>query len=284
MCAQSIVCKVPSSFHEIKYGDDRKQWEQAIKEEINLLLINNTWTLMSKPVNKSIVDCKWVFAIKNDEFGNSIKYKARLVARGFSQEYLMDYNETFAPVARISSFRFIIAFANQFNLLIHHMDVKTAFLNGILKEEIYMRVPDGVKCNDNQVCKLNKALYGLKQAVRCWFETFEKALIEKGFQNSSVDRCIYLLDRGDISKNIYVVLYVDDLVIAIADIQTINNFKGYLMNRFRMSHLKDIKLFLGIKVERNGSTITLDQNAHIKTVLNKFKMYDCNSVSNSLPT
>ena len=161
MCAQSIVCKVPSSLHEIKYRDDRKQWEQAIKEEIDSLLINNTWTFMSKPVNKNIVDCKWVFAIKNDEFGNPIKYKARLVARGFSQEYLMDYNETFAPVARISSFRFTIAFANQFNLLIHHMDVKTAFLNGILKEEMYMRVPNGVKCNAYQVCKLNKALYGL---------------------------------------------------------------------------------------------------------------------------
>ena len=87
----------------------------------------------------------------------------------------MDYNETFAPVARISSFRFVIAFANQFNLLIYHIDVKTAFLNGILKEETYMRVPDGVKCNDNQVCKLNKALYGLKQAAICWFETFEKS-------------------------------------------------------------------------------------------------------------
>ena len=264
MCAQSIVCKVHSSFHEIKYRDDRKQWEQAIKEEIDSLLINNTWTLMSEPVNKNIVYCKWVFAIKNDEFGNPMKYKARLVARGFSQEYLMDYNETFAPVARISSFRFIIAFANQFNLLIYHMDVKTAFLNGILKEEIYMRVLDGVKCNANQVCKLNKALYGLKQAARCWFETFEKVLIEKEFQNSSVDRCIYLLDKGDISKNIYVVLYVDDLVIATADIQTMNIFKGYLMNRFRMSDLKDIKLFLRIKVERNGSTITLDQNAYIK--------------------
>ena len=126
---------------------------------------------------------------KNDKFGNPIKYKARLVARGFSKEYLIDYNETFAPVARISSFHFIIAFANQFNLLIHHMDVKTAVLNGILKEEIYMRVSDSVKCDANQVCKLNKAFYELKQAARCWFETFEKTSIEKGFQNLSVDRC-----------------------------------------------------------------------------------------------
>ena len=143
-----------------------------------------------------------------------IKYKARLVARGFSQEYPA------SQPARISSFHFIVVFENQHNLLIHHMDVKTALLNGTLIEEIYMRVPGGVKCNANEVCKLDKALYGLKRAARCWFETFEKALLDKGFQNSSVDRCIYFLDNGDISKNIYVVLNVDDLVIARANIQT----------------------------------------------------------------
>ena len=107
-----------------------------------------------------------------------------------------------------------------------------------------MRVPDGVKGDANQIFKLNKSLYELKQAARCWFKAFEKALIEKRFQNSSVDRCLYHLDRGDISKNIYFVLYVDDLVIAVADTQTINNFKGYLINRFRVADLKDIEQFL----------------------------------------
>ena len=127
MCAQSLICKVPSSFDEVKTLVDRVQWEQAINSEINSLLVNKTWTLVERPVNINIVDCKWVFNIKNDEFGNPSKYKARLVARGFSQKYLVDYNETFAPVARIASFRFVIAFANQFDLMIHHMDVKTAF-------------------------------------------------------------------------------------------------------------------------------------------------------------
>ena len=127
MCAQSLICKIPNSFDEIKTLVDRVQWEQAINSEINSLLINKTWTLVKRPGNINIVDCKWVFNIKNDEFGNPSKYKARLVARGFSQKYLVDYNETFAPVARIASFRFVIAFANQFVLIIHHMDVKTAF-------------------------------------------------------------------------------------------------------------------------------------------------------------
>lgn len=125
-------------------------------------------------------------------------------------------------------------------------------------------------------------MYGLKQAARCWFELFEQSLIAKGFQNSSVDRCIYMLDNGDISKNIYVVLYVDDLVIACANIETMNNFKMYLMTKFEMSDLKEIKLFLGIKITRHNDKITLDQSAYIKTVLNKFKMQDCKPVSTPL--
>ena len=282
LCAQSIVYKIPTSYNEIKDSENRIQWEKAIKDEINSLLFNKTWTLVSMPKNRNIVDCKWVFTVKNDEFGNPLKFKARVVARGFSQVYLTDYNETFAPVARIPSFRFVIAFSNQFNLLVHHMDVKTAFLNGILKEEIYMRVPEGVECKANQVCKLNKAIYGLKQAARCWFEMFEKVLFEKGFRNSAVDRCIYILDRGHVSKNIYVVLYVDDLVIATANFETMNRFKNYLMEKFFMTDLKDIKLFLGIRVLRSENKITLDQSAYIKTILDKFNMSDCKAVSTPL--
>lgn len=284
LCAQSIVHKVPTSYQEIQNRDDRLQWEQAIKDEIDSLLINNTWSLVPKPHNRNIIDNKWVFTIKSDEYGNPLKYKARLVARGFSQEYLVDYNETFAPVARISSFRFILAFSNQFNLLVHHMDVKTAFLNGILKEEIYMKIPEGVKSKSNQVCKLHKALYGLKQAARCWFEMFELALKDKGFQNSSVDRCIYILDKGNIFRNIYVVLYVDDLIIATANAETMTSFKNYLMKKFRMVDLNQIKFFVGIKIERCKNRVTLDQSAYLKTVLSKFNMHECNPVSTPLPS
>lgn len=113
------------------------------------------------------------------------------MARGFSQQYLTDYNETFAPVARLASFRFMLVFANQYNLLIHHMDVKTAFLNGDLKEEIYMKIPQGAEYKEDYVCKLNKALYGLKQSARCWLEKFGQALKAFKIQNSLLDRCIY---------------------------------------------------------------------------------------------
>lgn len=282
LCAQSLICSSPKSYQEIKTRNDRNQWEQAINDELNSLIINNTWFIVPRPPNKNIIDSKWVFTIKNDEFGNPIKYKARLVARGFSQQYLVDYDETFAPVARISTFRILLAFANQFRLLVHHMDVKTAFLNGTLRDDIYMKIPEGIKAEKDKVCKLNKALYGLKQASRCWFELFDETLKQKGFKNSLVDRCLYLLDKGHINKNIYLVLYVDDLVIACANMETMTNFKQYLMKQFSMVDLKEINFFLGIKINRSEDTITLDQSAYLKTVLTKFNMIDCKSVNTPL--
>ena len=128
--------------------------------------------MVNKPIGPTIVKCKWVFNIKYDEFGNPKKYKARLVAKGCSQKHLIDYDETFAPVARITSFRFIIAFANQHELLIHQMDVKTAFFYGILKHEVYMEIPEGVnEDKETKVCKLIEAIYDKCLLLSCSFKT-----------------------------------------------------------------------------------------------------------------
>ena len=154
----------------------------------------------------------------------------------------------------------------------------------MLNEEIYMRVPEGVDCKENEVCKLNKAIYGLKQAARCWFQVFEKVLKEKGFQSSSVDSCIYILDRGHISRNIYIILYVDDLIIITKSIDEMNGFKNYLMERFLMTDLKEINIFLGIRVVRKSDRIILDQSPYIQTILNKYNMKDCKVVSTPLET
>jgi len=162
------------------------------------------------------------------------------------------------------------------------MDVKTAFLNGTLNEEIYMQLPQGVSSSNSNVCKLNKAIYGLKQAARRWFEVFEHVLKECDFVNSPVDRCIYILSKGDIKKNIYVLLYVDDEVIATGEMERINNFKKYLMVKFRMTDLNEIRHFIGIRIEMDENTIRLSQSAYIKRVLSKFNMDDCNGVSTPL--
>lgn len=284
MNANALLNTIPNSFNEIKDRNDRVQWEEAITEELDSHFFNKTWSLVKKPEAKNIVDCKWVFTIKHDEFGRPVKYKARLVARGFTQEYLVDYDETFAPVARIASFRILISFSNHFNLKVHHMDVKTAFLNGTLQEEIYMHIPQGLSGGNDEVCKLNKAIYGLKQAARCWFEVFERTMKEIGFENSSVDRCIYVLDKGDTLKNIYVLLYVDDLVISTSSMETMNNFKFYLKGKFRMTDLQEIRYFIGIKIDREENKVHLSQSAYIENVLRKFKMDECNPVSSPLPS
>ena len=280
---QAVIYSVPKSFQEIKERDDQTQWELAIKDELNSLLINDTWKIVSKPLNKNIVTCKWVFILKNDESGNPTKYKARLVARGFSQKYSVDYDEIFAPVARISTFRFLLAFANQFDLLIHQMDVKSAFLNGILHEEIYMQIPEGVEAGNNQVCKLNKSIYGLKQSSRCWYERFDSIMKEKGFKNSLADNCLYYLDKGVINKNIYLLLYVDDIIIVTYEQDSMFRFKQYLHSCFRMTDLNEIKIFLGISVERNEETISINQITYLKNVLQKFGMSDCKSIDTPLP-
>lgn len=276
--------EIPKCYQDVAKNVFRTKWEEAIKDELKSLKQNETWTLVQQPENVNIVDNKWVFTIKGDSNGKWVKYKARLVARGFSQIKSLDYDETFAPVARIGTFRCVLALANQHELLIHQMDVKTAFLNGILKENIYMRVPEGVAVQTNNVvCKLNKALYGLKQSARCWYECFNTIMIERGFQNSPADNCLYFLDRGHVHKNIYIILYVDDLVIATKDINTMNNFKRFLLKQFEMVDLKEINYFLGIKIERTNSEISLDQTTYLKSILKKFNMSECNPVSTPLP-
>jgi len=190
------------------------------------------------------------------------------------------YKETFAPVARSSSFIFLLSLVVQYNLKVHQMDV---FLNGTLKEEIYMRHSQSIQCKGDNVCRLNKAIYGLKQAARCWFEVFEQALKDCEFVNSSVDRCIYILDKGDIRENIYVLLYVDDVVIATGNMITMDKFKNYLMKKFRMTDLKEIKHFIGIRIKIHEDKIFLSQAAYVKRILNTFSMDNCNAVSTPLP-
>ena len=151
-------------------GLNSKQWSKATKEEIDSLSKNETWELVDLPSGKNIVGSKWIFKHKRDANGNINRFKARLVAQGYSQEYGLDYDEVFAPVAKYNSIRTILAIANELDLEVHQMDVKTAFLNGDLDCEIYMNQPEGFIDPERleMVCKLRKSIYGLKQATRCW--------------------------------------------------------------------------------------------------------------------
>lgn len=276
ICNDAFSISLPNNYDEIKTRSDRVAWEKARDSEIASLLENNTWELVTIPSdqNVNIVGSKWVFAVKTDELGNPIRYKMRVVAQGFSQKFGIDYNDTFAPVARISTFRLLVALAVQFDLLLDHMDVTTAFLHGDLKEKIYMKVPPGIPKRSGQVCLLKKSIYGLKQSSRCWYQKFDYILRKLGFKNSYYDPCLYILENSN--ELVYVILYVDDVLIACKSKQKMNFIKMQLTEHFKMVDLGPVKLFLGIRVNRIGENcISLDQGVYLNSVLKKFNMDQC---------
>lgn len=200
---------------------------------------------------------------------------ARLVARCFSQRKGFDYQETYSPVAKITTFRILLAFAVQNDLHIHQMDVKTAFLNGDLREKIYMKMPDGFK-RGNLVCKLNKSLYGLKQASRMWNERFHTYVTGMGFQRSAYDYCLYT--KGNNDSKIHLLLYVDDLLLIGSNLMEIRRMSAEF--GMRVKDMNEMKSFLGIYIERDISTGTMHihQRPYLIKLLRQFGMEDCNGI------
>ena len=178
-----LIENEPSSYFEAISSHDALLWKEAIKIELDSILKNKTWELVDLASGAKPIGYKWIFKRKYFPDGSIEKYKARLVAKGFSQKQNIDYFDTFSPVTRISSIRILIALASIHKLFIHQMDVKTAFLNGDLDEEIYMLQHEGCITpeKEHKVCKLNKSLYGLKQAPKQWNEKFDNALLKNGF-------------------------------------------------------------------------------------------------------
>lgn len=164
-----------------------------MKEEYSSLVENGTWSLVKLPNDRTPIGCKWVYRKKEDETGNVSRFKARLVAQGFRQRQGIDYDTVFAPVATHNTLRILLTIAGYKQMMVHHVDVKSAYLNGQLKEEIYMYQPKGfvVPGKEHLVCKLQRSLYGLKQAARVWNETIHALLLELGFMQSSADPCLY---------------------------------------------------------------------------------------------
>ena len=189
----------PKNFKEAIIDDD--QWIVAMQEELNQFERNNAWELVEKPYNYPIIGTKWVFRNKLDENGIVIRNKARLVAKGYNQEEGIDYEETFALVARLEAIRMLLAYASIMNFKLYQMDVKSAFLNGLIQEEVYVEQPP--RFEDSQkldhVYRLKKALYGLKQAPRAWYERLSKFLLEKNFTRGKVDTTLFIKGRIMIS-------------------------------------------------------------------------------------
>lgn len=267
----------PRNYKEAVGGANNKQWGQAMDSEYQSIMENGTWELVPLPDGRKAVGCKWVYRIKRDANGNIKTWKARLVAKGYSQVEGLDFQEVFAPVAKFTSIRVLFSLAAALEWECHHMDVKTAFLNGELQEEIYMEQPEGyIKQGEEQlVCKLIKSLYGLKQSPRAWNKKLNEELTKAGFARCESDHCVYL--KKDETGQVYLLVYVDDLIIIASTKAAMEACKAGLSNTFKMTDLGDTSHFLGMEVQRDRAAklIHLHQGSYIRGMLERLGMSDC---------
>ncbi|BBH05150.1 transposable element gene [Prunus dulcis] len=227
-----------------KFDDAAKDesWMKAMKDELSMIEKNATWELVDRPTDKPIIGVKWVFKTKLNLDGSVQKNKARLVAKGYAQKPGVDYNETFAPVARLDTIRTLVALAAQKNWKLYQLDVKSAFLNGVLEEEVYVDQPDGfvVKGSEDKVYKLHKALYGLKQAPRAWYCEIDTYFAQYGFAKSPSEATLYTKTRGE-AEILIVYIYVDDIVYTGSCQSMLEEFKQDMMVKYEMT---DLGLFI----------------------------------------
>ena len=271
----------PLTYREAMGSDLADEWQSACQYEIDALAKNGTWTLVDLPTGRKAVKSKWVFKRKSDG-----RFRARLVAKGFTQVQGIDYDETFSPVARFESLRLLLALAALEDWEIHQMDVKSAFLNGLLDEEIYMEQPQGFVASgqSDKVCLLKKAIYGLKQASRAWNLQFNSVLLDLGFKRTHSDAGVY--HRLDAGGTIIIILYVDDITILGDTLDSISALKANLSNRYEMTDLGEIDSYLGVKITRDRSVkrLDIDQSRYVSEIVDRFGMADANAARTPLPS
>ncbi|KAM2954379.1 hypothetical protein FF1_032665 [Malus domestica] len=261
----------PRSFQEASL---LPQWNQAMKEEIRALEENCTWSLVQLPSGKKAVGSRWIYKTKFKADGSIERHKARLVARGFTQTFGVDYKETFAPVAKMNSVRVLLSVAINCGWSLYQMDVKNAFLHGELQEEVYMQPPpgyDGIK--GNMVCKLHKAIYGLKQSPRAWYAKLSSVLEKAGFMRSNADSSLFV--RTGTKGKLVVLVYVDDLIITGDNTVEIEALKLSLHQAFAIKDLGRLKYFLGIEMATSSKGLFLHQRKYVLDLLQEAKMLDC---------
>lgn len=290
------------SLDDALQSEEKKEWEEAILSEIRSLVQKDTWDIVKRPKNRNVVGCRYVLTTKVN-VDKTTKKKARLVAQGFSQRFGVDYDKTFAPVARLDSVRLLMALAVELNLEIHQLDINTAYLNGYLDEEIYMRSPRLLrdclwKLAHNRTedpslikratkmlqdidaggdtCLLRKSLYGLKQAGRQWNKRLDTKLKDMRLSQSYNEPCLYFRKQND--EHLFVLVFVDDILVASQKEDRIARFKIELNKEFELKDYGRVKYFLGIDVERTDNVIKLSQKKYIQEILQQYNMLDCNPV------
>ncbi|CAJ2677657.1 unnamed protein product [Trifolium pratense] len=262
-----------------------EEWRQAMTEEIASIEKNATWSITQLPPGKKPIAVKWIYKLKHLPNGTIAKYKARLVAKGFLQKQGIDFSEIFAPVARIETVRLVVAIANHFRWEFVQLDVKSAFLNGKLEEEVYVKQPQGfiVKGKEDHVLRLNKALYGLRQAPRAWNIRIDEFLNKIGYSKCTVEHGIYVKGSTQ-SKLCIVCLYVDDLLITGSDKREIERLTSQLSSEFEMTNLGGLKYFLGLEFTKTKEGMLIHQRKYISDILKRFNMMNCNPANTPMET
>nr|GEV32540.1 zinc finger, CCHC-type [Tanacetum cinerariifolium] len=273
----------PSQRSRVKGTED--SGEEAINDEMDSIMGNNTWVLTDLPPGCRTLACKWIFKRKLKVDGTVEKFKARLVIQSFKQKSGINYFDTYASVTRISTIRLLIAMTSIHNLIIHQIDVKTAFLNGKLEDEVYMNQSLGfiMPGNENKVCKLIKSLYGLKQGPKKWHQKFDEMVLSNGYLLNQADKCVF--SKFDPSgKGVIICLYVDDILIFGTDQVQMDLTKEFLSSRFSMKDIGEADVILGIRIKHESNGIAISQSHYIGKVLKKFNYSDCTLVRTSLDT
>ncbi|KAM2621688.1 hypothetical protein TB2_026408 [Malus domestica] len=271
----------PRSFEE---ANQSPIWRCAMLEELKALEETKTWSIVSLPKDQRVVGARWIYKTKFNSDGTIQRHKARLVARGFTQTYGVDYKETFAPVAKMNTVRVLLSVAINSQWSLHQMDVKNAFLHGELEEEVYMRLPPGHEREKEQgvVCKLHKAIYGLKQSPRAWYSKLSSVFMSSGFKRSNADSSMFT--RLGTHGRLVVLVYVDDLIVTGDNPEEINALKATLHSTFSIKDLGRLRYFLGIEMDQSPTGLFLNQQKYVLDLLEEANMMHCKPAKTPLPT
>lgn len=245
-CTLALYVSEPCSYEE---AAERSEWRLAMEEEMSAIEKNETWSLVDLPKDKKAIGLKWVFKTKYNPDGTLLKHKARLVVKGYSQRKGIGFEETFSPVARFETIRVVILIAAFLKLCVYQFDVKSAFLNGELSEEVYVAQPDGFVNQESldKIYKLKKALYGLKQAPKAWYMKIDTYFLQFGFKRSENEPTMYIKSCGECDF-LLVCLYVDDMIYVGSNSSLFSEFKDQIMQKFNMTDLGQLHYFLGMEV------------------------------------
>ncbi|KAJ9565499.1 hypothetical protein OSB04_001465 [Centaurea solstitialis] len=259
-------------------------WIEAMQEELLQFVLQHVWDLVDLPKGHRVIGTKWIFRNKTDERGIVIKNKARLVAQGYTQEEGIDYDDVFAPVARIEAIRLFLAFASYKGFKVYQMDVKSAFLYGTIDEEVYVCQPPGFEDPKfpDRVCKLRKALYGLHQAPRAWYDTLSSYLLENKFERGVIDKTLFI--KRTKTDMLLVQIYVDDIIFGSTKEDMCKEFEELMHKKFKMSSMGELTFFLGLQVKQKRDGIFINQSKYVATMLQKFGMNDAKPASTPMET